>query len=408
MRYIHDQTRRISHYGFLCLIGLFLLLLAAPVSASDFTLRVQSPDTGLDTSIQSIGFSASAGGWQLDFRHSKRIGKLNSFNGMDQLQLQKSFNIGTDATLNVAVGRAVNNWSLWQGDSVVLSSHAPGVDQFQYTYRQGKVSFDKIIGKLSGEDRYILAHRLSVTIGNLTGVIGESVIADGQFAKNWINLIIWPYYWTQWIALQSDATHNNKVNANVFLQALYENEHGFRLGGEVFIDDMPQWVGIKQLFQIAGQIYAEIPFTSSRLSLQYSRVNNYTYAFQVPFGDYSHHGYSLGSSWGPDNDELVITYGFPRSRIGLESISLALRRKGEGNFGDSWEHDGYDAHRDKQFLSGIVEYTQALYGTASYQLGPNWTMHAQWGGGPMQNAKNKAGYNKIHSEGYLEIRYHLD
>lgn len=120
VRYIHDQTRRISHYGFLCLIGLFLLLLAAPVSASDFTLRVQSPDTGLDTSIQSIGFSASAGGWQLDFRHSKRIGKLNSFNGMDQLQLQKSFNIGTDATLNVAVGRAVNNWSLWQGDSVVL------------------------------------------------------------------------------------------------------------------------------------------------------------------------------------------------------------------------------------------------------------------------------------------------
>jgi hypothetical protein len=86
-------------------------------------------------------------------------------------------------------------------------------------------------------------------------------------------------------------------------------------------------------------------------------------------------------------------------------VGLSLRRKGEGDYNDVWENTGYDANRDKQFLSGVVEHTQLIYVKAVYPLGDVGDFNVRFGVGPIQNAKNVAGHNKVHPEGAVELRY---
>jgi hypothetical protein len=391
-----------------CLAYIFYLATAG-AAAQELIIRVESPDSTLGHLNQDIALEHELpGDWQLNLRGTDRMALGGGYTGLDQAKVENKWQLSSDASLALEIGRASTNWSPWLGNSVILSGQAPGMDQIHYTFQQGPASVEKIIGRLSGDDRYLLAHRLSLQVGPLTGSIGETVIASDQFANTLVTFLPWPYYWTEIIGLNTGSINNDEVNVNVFLQARYKNERGLMVGAELFVDDAPQQVGIRQLLQAAGQVRAEVPIgAQSKLSLQYARVNNYTYAFQVPFGDYTNRGYSLGSPYGPDNDELLVTYDFPRAFLGIDGVGLSLRRKGAGKFGDVWEKEGYDATRDRQFLSGVVEHTQVLFANAEYPITDAGELHVRFGVGPIQNAKNISGYNKLHPEGAIEFRYQL-
>lgn len=404
-----DNHLRITALSVLLIILSFSQMSFA--AAYELNMQVASPETSLDTLKQGINLTADVGdGWQLKLGAASHITASNAFSDLDQATVEKEWRLSADSALYVQAGRTTTNWSPWHGNSVVLSGQFPGIDQLQYTYRQGAASFDKLVGRLESDNRYLLAHRFTLQVGQLTGSVGETVVASGKFADNLATVLPWPFYWTQWAGLKSGGSSsylsNDEVNINVFVQGLYTGKNGLMLGGELLVDDMPQWWGEQQLFQMAGQVRAELPVGGAgRLAVQYARVNNFTYAFQVPFGDYSHRGFSLGSPYGPDNDELLLTYDFPRTWFGLTGIGYSIRRKGEGEFGDTWESDGYDATKDKQFLAGVVEQTQLWFAKAAYPIGDSGELNVRFGAGPIRNAKNVAGYDKIHPEGSVELRY---
>lgn len=399
------------HFYRLTLLALALLCLAFTQVAfcGEFNVRIAAPDGVLDSMRQDITYKTELGtNGRLVIGGSQRFAKNRHYNGLDQAYISHSWLLpGQTSSFTLLAGRAVNNWSLWNGDSVVLTNYAPGVDQVQYIYNNGPVTLEKVIGKLSGENRYLLAHRLTLHTGYLTGSLGETVVCDGQFAGNLVSLMPWPYYWTQWVGLDAGFTHNNDVNAFAFMQGQLETPTGWRLGGEVMVDDMPDWfdeVG-KQLFQVAALVHAQAPLGGGKLGLQYTRVNNFTYTFQVEEGNYLHHDYLLGFPLGPDVDELHLNYTTPRGFLGITGGGLILRRQGEGRMGDIWERIGYDDSVKKTFLAGVVEYSQQVYATAVYPLWQGGQMQLRFGFGPVQNAKNQLGFNKIAPDGMLTINW---
>ncbi len=393
------------------LLVLLLLCLVFPKMAvcAEINIRIAAPDAVLDSMRQDITYKTSLGSeWQLAIGYSQRFAKHRTYSGLNQAHISRSWDLpGPSATLTLLAGKAVNNWSLWGGDSVVLSDFAPGINQIQYIYRNGPVTLEKVIGQLSGKDRYLLAHRLTLQAGYLTGSLGETVVCNGQFAKNLVSFMPWPYYWTQWIGLDAGFTRNNDVNAFAFVQGELATPSGISLGGEVMVDDMPHWfsqIGA-QLFQVAILLHAQAPLGEGQLAMQYARVNNFTYSFQVDAGDYQHHNYILGYPLGPDVDELRLHFSFARSYLGINGTGLVIRRQGEGRMGDIWERAGYDESVKKAFLAGVVEHSQLIYATAEYSLWQGAHMQVRFGFGPVQNAKNKPGYNKVAPDGLLFINW---
>jgi len=390
---------------------------------SEVSIKVVSPDTFMDSMRQDVTFqiAPSPGSasstlstslpdppWRLALKVSRRFAKLNEYNGISAAYLSTATELAYNAKLKVSVGRLANNWSLWQGDTVVLSPHAPGYDQLQYSFRRGPATVDKIIGRLSGDDRYLFAHRLTLTVGGATAAIGETAVCNRKFAVNLVSFLPWPYYWTQWVGLDAGFINNNDVNVYAFVQGMYRTKGGALIGAELMVDDMPHWFGTYQIFQVAGLARAELPlWRFGKLNLQYVRVNNYTYSFQKDIGHYVHHDFLLGFPYGPDGDELHLNYQFARPIFGFTDVGLIIRRHGEGRIGDTWEKDGYEKTKDNSFLTGVVESAQLIYTSATYQLLPNVELSARFGVGPVQNAKNRKGYNKVTAIGFVDIKYHM-
>ncbi len=381
---------------------------ALSAAGGEITLRVIAPDAVMDSMRQDLAYETALGtGFRWRVRGSQRFVKNSGFNGLDEAYVAGGWTLpGGAASFTLLAGRATVNWSLWGGDSLILSDYAPGVDQVQYTYENGPVKVEKIAGRLSGDDRYLLGHRLTLRYGYFTGAVGETVVCSGKFAGNLVSLLPWPYYWTQWVGLHAGFVANDDVNAFAFVQGEYNSPGGLRLGAEVLVDDMPHWFGVTgQVFQAGGLLHAEIPAGAGRLHLQYARVNNFTYTFQVQSGNYTNSGYMLGFPQGPDVDEWRIRYTYPRGFLGLDEVGLVLRRHGEGRLGDVWEPGGVDAAKQKEFLAGVVESSQLIYAAGTYPLWRGARLDARFGIGPVQNAKNKAGYNKVAPDGAIGISW---
>lgn len=378
---------------------------AAPL---DLTVRLSAPDTVWDSMSQEVSLAASLpDGWRLTLQGQDRTAPGLRYAGLSAASLAKTWQLsGVDRSASVLVGRSATNWSLWQGDSVVLSGRAPGSEQLAYTYHQGPVDFDKIIGRLSGGDRYLLAQRLTVRQGGFTGSVGEVAISDGAFASRLSTLLPWPSYLTQWVGLQSGTVDNDRINDNVFVQAQYRSSRGLLLGGEFFADDMPGTSHDRQPFQVAGLLRCEIPFQGDhRLALQYARVNNFTYGFQASDGRYSNYDYVLGWPAGPDSDDLQLIWTFPRTRFGLAGLGVSRQRHGEGTVADVWETAGYAATEDRQFLSGVVEESTTVFALATYALGDVSALRVRVGLGSVRNFRHVPGSNTLRPELSVELSH---
>ncbi|HHW13690.1 MAG TPA: capsule assembly Wzi family protein [Firmicutes bacterium] len=377
-------------------------------ASGEFSLQAASPDVVVDSLSQRAEFSTWLNrDWKLTLSYRQRSARDQSYNGIDQAFVATERRLPwADASIGVTLGRAATNWSPWGGDSVVLSGDAPGVDQLQVAYRQGGVGFEKLLGKLSGSDRYLLAHRVSLRRGGFFAAAGEAAVVDGAFLHNLVTLLPFPVYLTQWVGLQSGTVQNDEVNDNAFVQVAYQTPSGFLVGGEFFADDAPGGTADRQPFQVAGLLRVETPLPAGgRITTQYGRANNFTYSFQAPSGHYTNEGYCLGYPYGPDSETLSLGYQPPANRWGIREAGLTVRRQGEGKIGDVWESEGYEG---KAFLSGTVETTRLVYVEAGRSLNSGLELTVRLGLGTVENYDHRAGDSTVRVENAVGLRYCWD
>lgn len=380
---------------------------------SESYVKVSSPDYYNDSLEQSITTNLvifedlSA---EIRFSERENSDKVG-FTGIDKayVKLKKSLP-SNGGRLALSLGLDSPNWSLWNGNSIALSGTSPGYMQASLEYKKDSVSYDKLLGKLSGDDRFLIGHRLSLSYGNLTGSIGEVAVVDGATTGDLTSLLPWPVYLTQWIRLMTGSVKNNKINDAIVLQGIYRGpgQGGILAGAELFIDDAP-YINRKQPFEGGGQIRLELPLgvenKLGRLNTQYVRINNYAYSYLTRESEFSQNGFSLGAPGGPDHDEIRVEYMLPKALLTIDTIGLVQIRRGQGRLGDYWENIGRDYGFEHQFLSGVVATTRALYGMGSYQLWDGCSIEYRLGGGPVNNLGNKAGNNTIRPYLAVGIRY---
>lgn len=228
-------------------------------------------------------------------------------------------------------------------------------------YRQ----FWAVIDRLS--DKSLFGHRLEIYAGPVTFGISETAFFYGDVPAVFYNPLPIPYLVTQLYFIRNQTgIRNSYVNMVLGIDLKWQPYDGLELYGEFLVDDYPFSVPATAPMRtggLAGLVYRDLPV--GELTIEYARINRYTYCHYTANSDYEFLGVSLGHWAGPDTDLVTVKYSWDAAEGLTLAPSLTLQRHGEGKLGDRWQKsDG----ASPIFLSGEIENSVGLKLDAAYQL----------------------------------------
>jgi hypothetical protein len=229
--------------------------------------------------------------------------------------------------------------------------------------RLGPFAYTKVVAQRTGlrsdSLAHVVAHRLEYRPWAFLGLgVQEMVVTAGR-----------PMDWTYAIPLvplkYTEHELGDRDNAAVGLdaEALWAG-HG-RIYGELLLDDFSGWDldfwGAKYAFTFGAEA-VDLPFPSSRLQVEYARVEPWVFTHRVQDDQMQHFGALLGSSLPADSHALRTAWEHPiRSDLDL-SLEYGFMQRGLDSRGAS-PFDVHDTPTDgtkKTFLGGPVETRNAV------------------------------------------------
>jgi hypothetical protein len=137
---------------------------------------------------------------------------------------------------------------------------------------------------------------------------------------------------------------------------------GLRLWGEFMVDDIsfssdykPDMIGYQAGAEqrwVLGTLGADRSSRAASLSIEYNRVNNFTYSAWHGH-NFESEGYPLGFVLGPDVMQVAAEASYEHGANVELRVRAELRRKGEGEVGQPWLPA--QGKVDASAISGIVE-----------------------------------------------------
>lgn len=272
--------------------------------------------------------------------------------------------------LQLLFGREALMWGPSLRDNLLLSGYSPPLDMLKLQAEFGSfklVYFTTILDQiqLSSDNiakRYFSAHRI-----NWKSDFGLELGLSEVILYGGVNREIEPYYLNPLLPYYVEQFNKGKDDNPLWSIDFNFTFRSKEFYAEFLIDDFqydfetePHQLGYKL------GINWHKPFKLKRtfLNLEYTRINKWVYG-EYPFWNiYTYHDVSMGSSLGPDADDIYIKILHHLSKDFSFSLSAEYRRKGEGRIDEMQEPVVPFPDR---FPSGTVEYTKRLNLTSFYQ-----------------------------------------
>jgi hypothetical protein len=281
---------------------------------------------------------------------------------------------------HLLVGRDHLRWGPGRNDVLLLSDQIP---PFDMTKMEGRLGSFKLIWFATVLDtihvpsfwrelepnyaflakRYLSGHRLNLKLkfGVEMG-ISEVILYGGENRLPevyYLNPIL-PYYGEQF---NRDTDDNILWSFDLSLSMFKNKEFYF----ELLVDDF-QYDFESEPHQTGYQLglnYAD-PFgwKKSYLNLEYTKIDNWVYGQNKPWNVYTYQGTGMGSILGPDADRWSLGLIYHLTKDIDLVFSNEYRRKGKGRI-ETPQPTAVPS--SKKFPSGVVEYTNQIKFTASYQ-----------------------------------------
>ncbi len=275
--------------------------------------------------------------------------------------------------LDILIGREPLRWGPQPGNSFILSGTSPAFDliyaSYEYKFFKGSffcTSLEPYILEETFEawwrretfpagtyKRFFSGHRLDFSLFGDKVLIGLSEVImysgeDINFISGYLNPF--NFYWAQ---KRNRGKGEYEDNIGWGFDFSYYIKNGICLYGELFIDDA-QYGETEE--NIPNMLAYRIGFKGARRknfwTMQYTRVNTWTYIHQFYWNDYLFLGYPIGHPKGQDFDEI---YGRLVHHLNYNwdiTLDFWYTRKGENSFDNLWP--GVFPERIK-FPSGVVE-----------------------------------------------------
>lgn len=276
---------------------------------------------------------------------------------------------------SIQAGLLRPSWGTDSFDSIMLSGEAQAFPSIAYTTSIHFLEYQRFASYFNNRG-YFFGHRLGIPL--FEGIelgIKETVIYSETFSGFWLNYLpLWPFYLIKYIPAPSTRTHNMNIGLDLRLDYFDDLElYGdFHVSEWPFLPEsrQPRLYGLK-----IGSIYDGFHVEELSLRCTYQRIMNYLYSTRDEAQYYHYRGTSLGSTLGPNADELAVELSYQL----LEDLTLfgglKLGRKGEGEIGDYWS--SLDEAHENLFLQGIVEERVTPTIGLKYRLFPELTVEAR-------------------------------
>lgn len=268
---------------------------------------------------------------------------------------------GTEAQLTLQLGefqfsieKMQNVWGYGTGGSVIFSTKAPSYPQFKmrvrltdwmdFTYlhadlnsniidsvrsyhanSSGMIDFFRPVNRL----KYLAAHHLEVTIiEGLDLSLGESVVYSDKFPQL---IYLLP------VMFFKSGEHYNRDTDNVqWFGSLDVNlVRGLNFYFSVLIDELNTDDLLRpgsarnQLGYTAGVHTYDLLVENTELSVEYSRLNPWTYSHKYPAATFTNNGYDLGHWIGQNADLLSLEAGYrPLRKVRVGAFYEHYRKGG--------------------------------------------------------------------------------
>jgi hypothetical protein len=261
--------------------------------------------------------------------------------------------------LRLRLGRDRHHWGPGVSGSLLLSEQAEPFDFVEYQLRLGErfrflaltgmtdraASFSS--GANPGTHRYLAAHRL---LWNLRSNLSLSLSEAARYQDDTPGVLylsgILPYTLVERLDQQDDASDSTRTHRrnNVLwsVDVTWQPLAGVMLYGEVLADDIATRTSATPTrggYQL-GCTYAPrglgVDWT---IGAEYTRVSNYTYSVYYQADclcDWEHQGRSIGYTYGPDVEVLLLRGSACPSMRWRGKLWLEWVRKGSGSIGNPW------------------------------------------------------------------------
>ncbi|MCK4255335.1 hypothetical protein KAX35_00485 [candidate division WOR-3 bacterium] len=367
--------------------------------------------------FQDIGVIASLPGINICIQPFIRLGESDEYPiffwhdiiGGDFRRAYGSIEFGG---LDILIGREPLRWGPQPGNSFILSGTSPAFDliyaSYEYNFFKGSffcTSLDPYILEDSFEawwrretlpagtyKRFFSGHRLDFSLFDDRFLISLSEVLmysgeDINFISGYLNPF--NFYWAQ---KRNRGKGEYEDNIGWGFDFSYYIRDGLCLFGELFIDDA-QYGETEE--NIPNMLAYRMGLKGARgkdfWTMQYTRVNTWTYIHQFYWNDYLFIGYPIGHPKGQDFDEI---YGRVVHHLNYNwdiTLDFWYTRKGENSFDNLWP--GIFPEHIK-FPSGVVERSLSVEAGVRFFNLPRLSVEVVGGYTWIGNYRNVANENK--------------
>lgn len=242
--------------------------------------------------------------------------------------------------------------------------------QLRMAFRLGRFTYTKMVAQRTGlwKDSlaYVVAHRVEFRPWDRLGLGLQEMVATAGRPLDWT-------YAFPLIPLKyAEHQLGDRDNIAIGLDAEILLARRFRAFGELFLDDFSGWDfgfwGAKHAYLLGGEAVA-LPFHSSRIQLEWARVEPWVFTHTRVNGQLQHFGSLLGSGI-PANSQAVRAAWEHAVRDDLDlRIEYAFMQRDAKSRGGSvfdWHENAIDGTQ-KEFLGGIVETRHAARLEGTYR-----------------------------------------
>ncbi|MCK4403626.1 MAG: hypothetical protein KAW02_00925 [candidate division Zixibacteria bacterium] len=339
----------------------------------------------------------------------------------DAAQAYLAFNL---PYFKVLLGRERIAWGQKSTQELILSERASPLDMVKiqggWGIFQGTAFFaflsplttQDFSGDVSHINRYLSGHRISLNLFSKAQLgFSETIVYGGrnrQVEAYYLNPLLWYH----------GAQLNEKRDDNTFFAFDFNlrPKRGLLFYGEFLIDDFqiekknqgdkePNELGYSGGFCILD-IFG---FKGTELSLEYIRINNWTYNQKEERNRYLNRKKLLGNPMGPDTDNFSASLS-AWLRRGLKSkITYQKRRCGEGGVDSPWSEPWMLAEGEykEKFPSGVVEKMNNLGIALQYNYTNLFRCELSWNYFDFVNYKNIQDHKEDFSQVSLNLSYHF-
>ena len=258
---------------------------------------------------------------------------------------------------------------------------------------------------------YLAGHRLDVRVGrSLDFGIAELARFDGS---SQVPLYLVPVVGynqrekqiTHFSDTSSDTTGKfSKNNVLWTADAVWRTGRGVRMYGELLIDDLsfssvyrPREIG----FQVGSHLSRSVgPTGALGARLEYTRIYNFTYSTWHEH-NFESDGFPLGYPLGPDVEVMLVNGAWDPEPNWRFALGVTRVRKGEGHLGIAWNPS--DGKVENVPLSGVVERTVRIEGTAAYQPSRNLRVELRLGWSDVKNVDHTPAFDESAGAGSFRV-----